>query len=86
MSQAEDDLSSLRRGMRGLSFQIDAHNREDDARREKNQSCVDDMEGVFMEEVDSGEDCGSRLMEVNGEGWADLAVVHVPLCLLRNPL
>ena len=44
--------------MRGLSFQIDAHHREDDARREKNQSRVDDMEGVFVEEVDSGEDGG----------------------------
>ena len=37
MSQAEDDLSILQQEMRGLSFQIDAHHREDDARREKNQ-------------------------------------------------
>ena len=58
MSKAEDDLSITQQELRGLSFQIDAHHREDDARREKNQSCVDDMEGVIVEEVDSGEDCG----------------------------
>ena len=58
MSQAEDDLSILQQEMRGLSFQIDAHHREDDARREKNQSRGDDMEGVFVEEADSGEEIG----------------------------
>ena len=44
--------------LRGLSFQIDAHHREDDAWREKNHSRGDDMEGVFVEEVDSGEEVG----------------------------
>ena len=58
MSKAEDELSISQQELRGLSFQIDAHHREDVARPEKNQSCVDDMEGVFVEEVDSGEDCG----------------------------
>ena len=58
VSQAEDDLSILQQEMRLLSFQIDAHHREDDARREKNQSRGDDMEGVFVEEVDSGEEVG----------------------------
>ena len=52
------DLSILQQEMRGLSFQIDAHHWEDDARREKNQSRGDDMEGVFVEEVDSGEEAG----------------------------
>ena len=47
VSQAEDDLSILQQEMRGLPFQIDAHHREDDARRERNQSRGDDMEGVF---------------------------------------
>ena len=45
---------------------------KDDARREKNQSWGDDMEGVFVEEVDSG-----RLMGVNGGGLAGLAVARV---------
>ena len=63
VSQAEDDLSILQQEMRGLSFQIDAHHREDDARREKNQSRGDDMEGVFVEEADSGEEVG-----VQGDG------------------
>ena len=58
VSQAEDDLSIFQQEMRGLPFQMDAHHREDDARREKNQSRGDDMEGVFVEEVDSGEEVG----------------------------
>ena len=58
VSRAEDDLSILQLEMRGLSFQIDAHHREDDARREKNQGRGDDMEGVFVEEADSGEEAG----------------------------
>ena len=58
MSKAEDDLSISQQELRGLTFQIDAHHREDDARREKNLSRGDDMEGVFAEEVDSGEDGG----------------------------
>ena len=56
VSKAEDDLSISQQELRGLSFQIDAHHREDDARWEKNQSRDDDMEGVFVEEVDSGEE------------------------------
>ena len=58
VSKAEDDLSVSQQEMRGLSFQIDARHREDDARRKKNQSRGDDMEGVFVEEVDSGEEVG----------------------------
>ena len=58
MSIAEDDLSISQQELRGLSFQIDSHHREDDARREKNQSRGDDTEGVFVEEVDSGEEVG----------------------------
>ena len=58
VSKAEDDLSISQQELRGLSFQIDAHHRKDDARREKNQSRGDDMEGVFVEEVDSGEEVG----------------------------
>ena len=58
MSKAEDDLSILQQEMRGLSFQIDVHHREDDARREKNQSRCDDMGSVIVEEVDSGEEVG----------------------------
>ena len=49
VSKAEDDLSISQQELRGLTFQIDAHHREDDARREKNQSRGDDMEGVFVE-------------------------------------
>ena len=45
VSQAEDDLSILQQEMRGFSFQIDAHHREDDARRDKNQGRGDDMGG-----------------------------------------
>ena len=58
VSKAEDDLSISQKELRGLTFQIDAHHREDDARREKNMSRGDDMEGVFVEEIDSGEDGG----------------------------
>ena len=58
VSKAEDDLSISQQELRGLSFQIDAHHRKDDVRREKNQSRGDDMEGVFVEEVDGGEEVG----------------------------
>ena len=51
-------MSISQQELRGLSFQIDAHHRKDDVRREKNQSRGDDMEGVFVEEVDSGEEVG----------------------------
>ena len=37
VSKAEDDLSVTQQELRGLCFQIDAHHREDDARREKNR-------------------------------------------------
>ena len=58
VSKAEDDLSISQQEVRGLTYQIDAHHREDDARREKNMSRGDDMEGVFVDEIDSGEDGG----------------------------
>ena len=58
VSKAENDLSISQQELRALSFQIDAHYREDDARREKNQSRGDDMEGLFVEEVNSGEEAG----------------------------
>ena len=66
MAEAEDDLSILRQEMQGLVNPIDAHQREDDARRERSQGGNDGMEGVFVEEADSGEevgvqaDCGKR--------------------------
>ena len=37
MAEAEDDLSILQQEMKGLVNQIDAHHREDDARRERSQ-------------------------------------------------
>ena len=61
VSKAEDDLSISQQELRGLTFQIDAHHREDDARREKNQSRGEDMEGVFVEEADSGEEVGVQV-------------------------
>ena len=44
----------------GLRFsnQIGAHHREDDARRERSQGGNEGVEGVFVEEVDSGEEVG----------------------------
>ena len=51
VAKAEDGLSVLRRGVEGLVNQIDAHHREDDARRERSHSGNDGMEGVFVEEV-----------------------------------
>ena len=88
MSKAEDDLSISQQELRGLSFQIDAHHREDDDRREKNQSRGDDMEEVFVEEVDSGEEVGVQAdgVGVNGVGLAGLAVVRVLQELLRITL
>ena len=44
--------------MKGLVNQIDAHHREDHARRERSQGGNDGMEGVFVEEADSGEEGG----------------------------
>ena len=59
VSEAEDDLSILRQEMKGLVNRIDVHHREDDdARRERSQGGNDGMEGVFVEEADSGEEVG----------------------------
>ena len=55
---AEDDLSILQQEMKGLVNQIDAHRREDDARRERSEGGNDGMEGVFVEEADSGGEVG----------------------------
>ena len=44
--------------MKGLVNQIDAHHREDDARRERSQGGNDGVEGVFVEEADCGEEVG----------------------------
>ena len=41
--------------MKGLVNQIDAHHREDDARRERSQGGHDGMEDVVVEEADGGE-------------------------------
>ena len=56
VAEAEDDLSILQQEMKGLADQIDAHHREDDARRERSQGQNDAMDGVFVEEADSGEE------------------------------
>ena len=58
VAEAEDDLSILQQEMKGLVNQIDAHHREDDARPERSQGGNDGMEGVFVEEADSGEEVG----------------------------
>ena len=41
VAEAEDDLSKLQQEMKGLANQIDAHHREDDARRERSQGSRD---------------------------------------------
>ena len=56
VAEAEDDLSIVQQEMKGLANQIDAHHREDDARRERIQGQNDAMDVVFVEEVDSGEE------------------------------
>ena len=79
VSQGEDDLSILQQEMKMLPFQFDAHHREDDARREKNQGRGDDdVEGVFVEGADSGEEAGVQADGVKGGGLArvGLAVVR----------
>ena len=83
VSQAESDLSILQQEMRGLSFQIDAHHREDDARLEKNQS-----RGSLWRRLIVVRRLGSRLMGVNGGGLArvGLAVVRVLQQSLRITL
>ena len=47
VAEAEDDLSILQQGMKGLVNQIDAHHREDDARQERSQGGNGGME-VFL--------------------------------------
>ena len=70
---AEDDLSILQQEMKGLVNQIDAHLREDDARRERSQGCNDAMEGVFVEEADSsGEEVGVQAEGARGVSPARL--------------
>ena len=79
VAEAEDDLSILQQEMKGLVNQIDAHHREDDARRERSQGGNDGMEGVFVEEADSGEqvgvqaDCGKRRKVGKGRFGGDLS-------------
>ena len=51
-------LQILQQEIQGLVNQIDAHHREDDARRERCQGGYDVVEGVFVEEADSGEEVG----------------------------
>ena len=65
------------RGVR-ISFQIDAHHREDDARREKHQSRGDDMEVSLWRKLIVVRRLGSRLMGTKGGGLArvGLAVVR----------
>ena len=61
VAEVEDDLSILQQEVKGLANQIDARHREDDARRERSQGFRDQndaMDGVFVEEVDSGEEVG----------------------------
>ena len=58
VAEAEDYLSILQQEMKGLVNEIDSHHREDDARRERSQGGNDGMEGVFVEEADSGEEVG----------------------------
>ena len=61
MAEAENDLSILQKETKGLANQIDAHHREDDARRERSQGFRDQNDvvaGVFVEEADSGEEVG----------------------------
>ena len=43
VAEAEDDLSILQQEMKGLVNQIDAHHKEDDARRERSQGGNDGM-------------------------------------------
>ena len=62
MSKAEDDLSISQQELRGLTFQIDAHHREDGARREKNLSRGDDMEVFLRRRLIVVRMVGSRLM------------------------
>ena len=60
VAEAEGDLSILQREMEDLADQIHAHHREDDARRERSQG-HDAMEGVLVEEADSGEEVGVQV-------------------------
>ena len=64
MAEAEDDLSILQQDMKGHANQIDGQHREDDARRERSQGQNDALDGVFVEETDSGEEVRGP-----GGGW-----------------
>ena len=70
VSQAEDDLSILQQEMRRLSFQIDAHHREDDAggRRIKVGEMI--WKVSLWRKLVVGRRLGSRLMGVRGGGLA----------------
>ena len=88
VAEAEDDLSISHQEMRRLVLQIDAHHREDDARREKNQSRDEDMEGVLVEEVDSGEEVGVQVdggkrRRVNRFGGGSNASAQTPESLME---
>ena len=78
MAEAENDLSILQQDMKGLVNQIDAHHREDDARRERSQGGTDGMEGVFVEEADCGEKVGVQADGgKKGGRWAKVGLTVV---------
>ena len=74
VAEAEDDLSFFQQEMIGLVNQINAHHRHDDARREQSQGGNDGMEGVFVEEANSGGGWGQK---EEGGAKVGLAVVRV---------
>ena len=55
VAEAEGDLSILQQEMKGLANQTDARHMKG-ARRERSQGRNDAVEGVFVEEADSGEE------------------------------
>ena len=69
VAEAEDDLSILQQEMKGLANQIDAHHREDDVRRRGVRVGNDGMEGVFVEEANSGEEVGVEAEEGKKRRW-----------------
>ena len=79
LAKAQDDLADLRKDLEGVVNQIDAHHREEDARRERRQgngggmARGQGMEGVVVVEADSSEEVGVKVepgkkREV-GKGW-----------------
>ena len=74
VAEAEDDLSILQQEMKGLANQIDTHHREDDERRERSQGQHDAMDGVFVEESDSGDEVG---VQAEGGEKRKVGVVRV---------